>query len=68
MKKYLTESSARKEAIEQDVLTDNFSPSDSPNIKTKDVIYSLFESKKGLGYVDLSGCFPNKSVEGEITH
>ena len=52
------------ETIIQDILQDAFPVSDEPNEKTQEVIYSLFESDKELGYMDLTGRFPYKSSRG----
>ncbi len=44
----------------------DFSPaSDSPNIKTNEVIYSIFySSREGLAYINLTGRFPYRSAQG----
>ena len=42
-----------------------FPPSDSPNLKTNEVIYSIIDfSPTGLSYIDLTGQFPYKSTRG----
>ena len=42
-----------------------FPPADSPNIKTKEGVYALFDSSpKGLAYIDLIGRFPYRSARG----
>ena len=44
---------------------DCFPPSDSPNIKRNEVLYSLVESSpSGLSYIDLTGRFPYRSAQG----
>lgn len=44
---------------------DFFPPSDTPNIKTNEVMYSLVNNnKEGLGYFDLTGKFPYRSARG----
>ena len=40
-----------------------FPPSDSPNLKTNEVIYSIIDSPPTcLSYIDLTGRFPYKST------
>ena len=44
---------------------DLFPPSDSPNLKINEVIYSIIDSPPtGLSYIDLTGRFPYKSTRG----
>ena len=64
LKKDLPEGTSLKEAIESDILKDTCHSSDSPNMKTQDVVYSLFETSQGLSYMDLTGRFPYKSSKG----
>ena len=52
------------DVIMRDVLHDAFPVSDKPNVKTHEVLYSMFESDKELGYMDLTGRFPYKSSRG----
>ena len=55
MKKKFNEKSNQNftEIVMQDVFQDAFPVSDTPNKKTNEVLYSLFESDKELGYRDL---------------
>ena len=49
----------------KDITNDAFPSSPAPNTKTHDVIYILVESSsKGIGYIDLIGCFPYRSAKG----
>ena len=44
---------------------DAFPPSGSPNLKTNEVIYALFDSSPtGLAYINLTGRFPYRSSRG----
>ena len=45
-------------------MQDAFPSSNSPNIKTKEVLYAMMDSDKELGYIDLTGRFPYKSSRG----
>ena len=48
-----------------DILHDAFPNSDSPNIKTHDVAYSILElPPKNIAYTDLTGRFPYRSSRG----
>ena len=65
----LSQSKTTKNPLEEILLNsinnDVFPSSDSPNIATNGVIYSIFDSStKGLGYIDLSSRFMYKSVRG----
>ena len=45
---------------------DAFLPSDLPNIKTHQLIFSIIEtSHEGIGYIDLTGWFPFRSSRGK---
>ena len=47
------------------IILDAFPASDSPNLKTKAVLYSMFEfNEKSMGYMNLTGRFPYCSSRG----
>ena len=48
-----------KSLLTKHISEDAFPPSPTPNVKTNQVIYSIFESNpKNIGYLDLTGRFP----------
>ena len=52
-----------KELLENDIHTDFFPTSDSPNQRTNCIFYTAVESSPtGLGYVDTTGRFPYRSA------
>ena len=60
-----TTTNSLEEILLNSINNDVFPSSDSPNIATNGVIYSIFDSStKGLGYIDLSSRFMYKSVRG----
>ena len=64
LKKNLPSDKSLSEALTEDILKDAFPVSDTPNIKTQEVLYAVFETNKELGYMDLTGRFPYKSSRG----
>ena len=57
--------SSIKKLSENDIKTDAFPLSPVPNIKSNDICYLLIRnSKKEIGYIDLTGCFPYRSAKG----
>ena len=54
-----------KQTLEDDMHKDAFPPSDLPNIKTRQLIFSVIQSShSGIGYTDLTGRFPFRSSRG----
>ena len=64
LKKNLPTGTTLEDAIRTEIIQDSFPSSDSPNIKTKEVLYAMVDSNKDLGYMDLTGRFPYKSSRG----
>ena len=64
LKKNLPANTTIQQALEADILADAFPSSDEPNIKTKEVAYSLVDIDREISYMDLTGRFPYKSSRG----
>ena len=53
------------ELLNVSINADAFPPSDSPNLKTNEVIYAIFDSSTtDLAYIDLTGRFFYRSARG----
>ena len=52
------------DALKQDMDNDMFLPSDQPNMKKHEFVYSIIQDSSITAYTDLTGRFPYRSSRG----
>ena len=61
----MPEGTTLRDALNKDILNDAFPPSNTPNIKTHDIISAVIDDNcLGVGYSDQTGRFPYQSSRG----
>ena len=52
------------QVLQQEILQDAFPTSDTPNVKTHEVVYAVIQDSDVTAYTDLTGRFPYRSSRG----